>query len=216
MGDLTQLTPELENKIAHIEILPIIVMGEESRAGIVEMIKEVKSMKSKIVAFFKDSKDSAYKTWKAVCSNEKTFTDRLDQVEKSAKQAVLKYDNEQEAIRRKEQMRLQAIEDARAARERERLEKRAETLKTPELKEAALAEADSIIAPVVQIEEKTKSEGVSTRKTWKARVTDISLVPRAYMVVNQQALDALAKATKGSVQLPGVDFYEDSTLAVKF
>jgi len=180
------------------------------------MIKEVKSMKSKIVAFFAVSKDSAYKTWKAICSNEKTFTDRLDAVEKNAKTAILKYDNEQEAERRKEQLRLQAIEDARVAREKERLEKRAATLKTPELKEAALAEADAIIAPVVQIEEKTKSEGVSTRKTWKARVTDISLVPRAYMVVNQQALDALAKATKGSMALPGVEFYEDSSLTVKF
>jgi len=215
MGE-TQLTPELENKIANIEILPILVMGQQSRDDVVEMIKEVKSMKSKIVAFFAVSKDSAYKTWKAICSNEKTFTDRLDAVEKNAKTAILKYDNEQEAERRKEQLRLQAIEDARVAREKERLEKRAATLKTPELKEAALAEADAIIAPVVQIEEKTKSEGVSTRKTWKARVTDISLVPRAYMVVNQQALDALAKATKGSMALPGVEFYEDSSLTVKF
>jgi len=216
MGDLEKLSPELENKISNIEILPILVMGPESRDGVVEMVKEVKSMKSKIVAFFAVSKDSAYKTWKAICSNEKTFTDRLDAVEANAKRAILKYDNEQAAERRKEQMRLQAIEDARVARERERLEKRAETLKTPELKEAARAEAESIIAPVVQIEEQTKSEGVSTRKTWKAKVVDVSLVPRAYMVVNQQALDALAKATKGSMALPGVEFYEESSLAVKF
>ena len=120
MGDLEKLSPELENKISNIEILPILVMGPESRDGVVEMVKEVKSMKSKIVAFFAVSKDSAYKTWKAICSNEKTFTDRLDAVEKNAKTAILKYDNEQEAERRKEQMRLQAAEDARAARERER------------------------------------------------------------------------------------------------
>jgi len=217
MGDLEKLSPELENTISSLEILDIsLVSSPEGREYMVDVIKDAKSAKSMIIGFFAKSKKLTYEAWKSVCADEKLGTDRCDAIETNGKRAILKYDNEQAAERRKEQMRLQAAEDARAARERERLEKRAETLKTPELKEAALAEAESIIAPVVQIGEQAKSEGVSTRKTWKARVVDISLVPRAYMVVNQQALDALAKATKGSMALPGVEFYEDSSLTVKF
>ena len=215
MGDLKQLTPELENKISNIEILPILVMGPESRDGVVEMIKEVKSMKSKIVEFFKDSKDHAYKAWKGIVANEKTFTDRLDAVEKNAKTSILKYDNEQEAIRRKEQLRLQAIADEEARRERERLEKHAAKLKTKEKQDALLEEAESIIAPVVQVDEPKKTEGVSRRRTWKARVTDITKIPREWMVVNEKALDSFAKSTKGAMPVPGVEFYEDSTLTVK-
>ena len=44
------------------------------------------------------------------------------------------------------------------------------------------------------------------RAVWKAVVTDPDKVPRDYLIVNQSALDALAKATKGSITIPGVRF----------
>jgi hypothetical protein len=57
--------------------------------------------------------------------------------------------------------------------------------------------------------------GVSSRKTWKARVIDEALVPREYLVVNQAKLDQFAKLTKGAGDVPGVEFYEQETLAAR-
>ena len=119
-------------------------------------------------------------------------------------------------MRREEERRLQAIEDERVRREKERLLKQAENLKTPELKMARLEKAEAIAAPVVRINTApSKVSGVATRKTWKARVVDFNKVPRKYMLVNTKALDALARATKGNIEVPGVEFFEESSLSIR-
>ena len=215
MQESTKLTPELEVGISRYEEMEILVSGPGSRDNVISLIKEVKSIKSRVIAFFKDSKENSYRAWKAVCANEKTFTDRLDGIEKDAKNAVVLYDIKQEDIRRKEQARLQAIEDERVRKERERLEKHADKLKTPERAEALRMEAEAIVAPTVQVAEPEKTEGVSSRKIWRAKVTDLNSVPREWMVVNEKALEAFAKSTKGVVPVAGVEFYPESILSVK-
>ena len=53
-----------------------------------------------------------------------------------------------------------------------------------------------------------KTAGVSTRFEWRARVVDPMKVPRMFLVVDEKALAAYAKATKGKCQVDGVEFYE--------
>lgn len=67
--------------------------------------------------------------------------------------------------------------------------------------------AERIVAevPVVQ--------GVSTRTIWRARVLNAKLVPDEYKVVNEKMLQDFARATKGKVALPGVEFYAEQALA---
>ena len=48
----------------------------------------------------------------------------------------------------------------------------------------------------------------------KARVTSAAALPKEYMVPNEKMLDALAKASKGAMKIPGVEFYTESILAV--
>lgn len=57
--------------------------------------------------------------------------------------------------------------------------------------------------------------GVSTRTLWRARVVDVSQVPREYLIVNEKALAALATTTKGAATIPGVEFYAEESLAVR-
>ncbi len=184
----------------------------------VEILKRVKGSRQQVVEFFADMKDRAYRSWKGIVATEKQFTDRLDTVEKQAKTACLVYQRAEEEKRLAEQRRLQAEADERARREQEKLMRQAEKAaeKGREEKAEALREqAASVIAPVVEVSTAApKVEGTSVRKTWKARVTEIGQVPREFLVVNQQALDAFAKATKGSVKLPGVEFFEEQSLAI--
>ena len=60
-----------------------------------------------------------------------------------------------------------------------------------------------------------KVAGFSRPKTWKAEVINMAELPREYMLPNQQALDSLAKSTKGAVKVPGVRFYEVETTSVR-
>jgi len=215
MKELTKLSPELEGDIVTYEQFDFIVQDVGDREEAIVVVKSVKTIKTKIIEFFKESKENSYRAWKAVCANEKTFTDRLDGVESKAKQAILHYDAEQDNIRKVEQARLQAIEDERARKEQERLMKQADKLKSPERSEALMEMAASIVAPVVQVEEKEKTKGESTRKIWKARVIDPEKVPDIFKIIDYKSLDYYAKATKGAVPVEGVEFYEESLLAVK-
>lgn len=210
------ITPEIQTGIEQTEqwAKSLVVSTSEQRNEAVEIVRQAKSYRKKIVEFFADTKDKAHKTWKAIVAQEKSFTDRIDAIELSVKKTVRQYDDKVEQERRKEQARLQAIADEQARRERERLIKEAEKLKTPELREQRLEEAEELVAPVVMVEEPEKQKKESTVSEWKARVVKLSIVPREYLVVNQQALDALAKATKGSIELPGVEFYEYKTLRI--
>jgi len=51
-----------------------------------------------------------------------------------------------------------------------------------------------------------KVAAVAMKTYWSAEVSDLSLVPREFMVVDMVKLNALAKATKGVSTIPGVRF----------
>ena len=215
MTEVTKLSPELESNLATIEQLVFVVQNESDRKDVLEKVRIAKTIKRSAIAFFKESKELADRTHKAICANEKAVTNRCDIIEGNGKRAIIKHDDFREEEREKERIRLQAEADEKARRERDRLKKQAAKLKTPERKEALLEEAESVIAPVVQLEEQEKTEGVSAHKNWKYRVINIDEVPREYMIENDKALSGLAKSTKGSIKIPGIEFYQESILSVK-
>jgi len=181
----------------------------------IDGLKQVKTLRQGISRFFEDSKTKAHAALKAICRNEKQFTDRLDVVEAKAKNILTAYARVEEEKRQAEQRRLQAEADEAARRERERLEKEAAKLKTPEKREERLAQAAAVVAPVVNIAPTTPAvKGTAMRKVWRARVVDAQAVPRAWLMVNDKALNAFAVSTKGAVPVKGVEFYVEDRMAV--
>jgi len=181
----------------------------------IDGLKQVKTLRQGITRFFEDSKTKAHAAWKAICGNEKQFTDRLDVVEAKAKNILTAYARVEEEKRQAEQRRLQAEADEAARRERERLEKEAAKLKTPEKREERLAQAAAVVAPVVNIAPTTPEvKGTAMRKVWRARVVDAQAVPREWLMVNDKALNAFAVSTKGAVPVKGVEFYVEDRMAV--
>lgn len=181
-------------------------------------LKELKSLKTRIIDFFKPSKEAAAKSHKLIVANEKSFTDRLDSAEKIAKQALLKYQLAEEEKRKAEERKLQAQADEKARKEREKLEAlaaKADASGKTEKAEALRQQAEVVEAPVVRVESRVEAKGSSIRKTWRAKVVDPSKVPDDWWIINQDALDTFARGTKGSMPIQGVEFYEDSGLAVR-
>lgn len=193
----------------------ILIDSPETYTGAIDFLKEVKGAQKRVSDFFAPMKTAAYDAWKAICSREKEVLGPLTEAESEVKRKALTYQREEERKRAEEERRLQAEADEAARKERERLEKKAAKLKTPEKREALLEEAKTIEAPVISIASRAqKVVGVATRKIWRARITDEKAIPREWLVPNEKALNEFAKATKGKMVVPGVEFYAEENLAV--
>lgn len=190
-------------------------------------LKEVKSLAGRVKDFFAESKTAAHAAWKAICSNEASFLDKLSNAESMAKRVILAYQQEQEFIRQKEQARLQAEADEKARIEREKLEAKAKKLakngKT-EQAEALKEQAQVIEAPVIAVESKLNTSGSSIRKTWKAELVSMqdlvkeagrgNQMAQSLLMFDQSKADGLARSMKGTIQVKGVTFREVSGLSV--
>lgn len=82
--------------------------------------------------------------------------------------------------------------------------------------EAQVETAAAVMAPVVQIASRTeKVAGLSTRKAWKFRVVNPLLVPREFLIIDEQRLQKYAAAMKEQAQVAGVEFYTDDILSAR-
>ena len=201
----------------------IVVRTAQEYEWAADFLKSIKSAQKKVADHFGPMKSAAHAAWKAVTSKEAETLAPLADAEQLVKSRMVEYSTAQERIRRAEEARLQAAANEAARKERERLEKEAAKLKTPELKEARLAQAEQVVAPVVKVAAATPTiQGQSIRKTWKAKITDpkkaVLAVMQwpdwaAYVKINEAEFNRLAARTKGAVEIDGIEWYEESTLA---
>ena len=71
------------------------------------------------------------------------------------------------------------------------------------IREAAMAKQAVVAdAPV-----KVTAAGTSLRKTWKFRVVDAALIPRQYLIPDEQTLGLIARTDKETASIPGIEFY---------
>lgn len=99
----------------------------------------------------------------------------------------------EEADARADEVRLQAEENARRITE----------------------EASAVHVPQAIAEKETpRMDGVQMSDNWKYEVINEALVPRDYLMLDTKKIGAVGRATKGSVAIPGIKFYNDKTVAV--
>jgi hypothetical protein len=135
----------------------------------------------------------------------------LIQAEINIKKAILSYDQKLEEEERKEQKRI----DDLAEKERKRLEKLAErqeskgnTEKAEETREKAVS------VPVAFVPtQRPKVKGISKRDNWIFIITDPALIPREYLMPDEKKLGNVARAHKGTHQVPGVVFKNEPIIA---
>jgi len=191
------------------------ITSEDERAQAIDIARKVKASAAKHVAQLADVKSKSHAAWKAICDLETAVTKPSKTIEDFVKEAANEWDAEQQLIRDEAARLAQAQAEELARKERERLEKQAAKLKTPELREARLEQAAAVVAVIPPAAPAPERKAESTAVIWYADVTDPALVPREYMVPDQKALDALAKATKGKLTLAGVAFRTKQQLAFR-
>lgn len=225
---LQEVTPAVAGGINRMETWAkglMITNGEEFTTALLTL-KGIKTVRSQITESFKESKGKTHEAWKAVVAHEKSFTDRCDSAEKTAKAVILKYQLEQERIAEEERRVKQAAEDFEAQRERDRLARLAKNAHARgDTQKASLFEErkEAHIAPVIEAKQAVPDvAGVNKRKTWKFEIKDrMAFLNECckknrtdLLEPNETTLDALAKGLREQAVFPGVRFYEDSTLAV--
>lgn len=189
---------------------------ERAAAFLIEIKRRAKQMKD----YWKPTKEAAKAAHAQVCQREKEMLAPLEEAEKAIKTSMAGY---QMAV---QTARLQAEQEARRRQQEERdrlLAEAAEAEKSGDMQGAmvgmAMAEmVEDMKAPdTIQFEQ---ARGTSTRRRWRARVIDERAVP-AYAGdveirrIDQSALDRLAAMSKGTAQIPGVEFYQETIISAR-
>lgn len=199
------------------------IVSQEQFAAVGEELKRIKGVRKQVDELFDPIIKKAHEAHKEALKSKKQLTDPLDQAEKSFKKSMLAYQQEQERLARLEQERLRLEAEEKARKEREKLEAKAlkEIEKGNEEKAEFLMEQAEELVPFIPVvaPQVEKVSGISTKKTWKARVTNPEQVPAYFngmeiRTINQSQLDKMAKMSNGTIKVPGVEFYQESSLAV--
>ena len=196
----------------------LVITNQGQYEDAASFLQILKGMQKKVENSFNSIIEKAHQAHKEAIAKRDEHLDPLKKAEKTVKNLMVNYTEGQERKAREEQARLQRLADAEAAKQKKILDEkiaRAEAAGKAEKAELLAQEKENIapiIAPVVAPQIETP-KGVSYRDNWTAEVIDINLIPREYLVVNMQALNAVAKSTKGTLTIPGVKFISTKILA---
>ena len=222
------LTPEVQEVTTTALAVPdqaraIVVTDNASYAAAAELLITIKGIRRKIEDTFKPIKQKMDAAKKEVLDQERAADAPLRQAEDYLKPQLAKWDAEQERIRREEERRLQ--DEARKREEEARLAAAIEAEQAGAKEEAEqILEQPVYVAPVVVPKATPKVAGGPVFQTrWFASVTDIKALCRAVAdgkasteyvmglekdrltgIVSCPALNKMATALKGTMNVPGV------------
>lgn len=218
-GSASLVDIEQESLSIRQEIGALVITNQETYDLAVEKRVQATAWLKNAREFFKGMKDPAYAAWKKICSNENLVCDPTEAAIKKINRALLDWDQEQERLRRAEQARIE--EEARKRAEEQRLADaiHMEDQGMPEeVVEEMLAAPVVTHTPVVAAPTYEKSKAVVYKDNWKGQCTDLHALVKAaakdknllgLLMVNQPALNSMAKALKETMSVPGCKALND-------
>lgn len=200
----------------------LVVTNNESRTFAAEIGRGVAALIKEAEAWFKPMKDAAKRAHSEICVKEHQVIDPLEEAKKHLSFQIGAYDQRMERERQAEENRLQ-----------EELRKQAEADAQRQADEQAIADAEEFqalgddvgaeavlnnpvpqpvyVPPVVLPSSVPKAKGVSSTQVWKFKITNPELIPREYLIPDEQLLGQLARALKDKMCVPGVQPYSEAS-----
>lgn len=169
--------------------------------------------RKKITEEFAPMKEAANKAHKAITAKEGEYLKPITDAEATLKASIIKWQDEQEAIRRAEQRRLELEAQMRRDLERQQREEEALQAAIAEGTDDVYVEPTPYVPPPIAAPTYEKVAGLGITRRWSAEVTDIKklcravadgVVPESYVLPNMPALNQRAQADKQALVLPGV------------
>lgn len=232
------LTRERGDLVAQADALTVSSQSEYESAA--RFLVAIKALLAKVAETFDPVVLAAHRAHKAAVEARRKHADPLEAAEWRVKTTMARYLTEQERLRREEAARLER--EAREAEARriaaERREYEEARLKAAEaLEEAGMhEEADAVLSepmpepdpipppPPSPTIARPTAAGIAVRETWSAEVTDLAALVRAIAAgqapltlvrASSAALGQWARATKGSVAIPGVRVVSGTGIAAR-
>jgi hypothetical protein len=136
----------------------------------------------------------------------------LEEDQRTIDGKILRYQSEQEELRRRQEAELMAQKkreaEDQAIKEAEELQRQGEA----DLADAVLAQAAEAPPPVVALPKTTpKIEGLAKRVVWRFRIVKPELVPREYLRVDEVKIGGVVRALKNATRIAGVEVYAEDT-----
>lgn len=217
-ADQTEQELTLTKAVSEIEVRAgsMTIESDDDYRSAAEFGRLLKQRSSEVKDFWKPMKDAAHKAHAEICNKEKAMLQPLVNAEKILKRTMGDYAAEQERKRR------EAEAAARKAAQEEAERKMQEALALEEsgksvAAEAAMEEAEIMdtaaaavsVAPMA----KPKAAGVTAKKDWEIVSVDGSKVPDSVAGVELRPVDTgavmrLIRASKGTINIPGIEYRE--------
>ena len=215
---------EIQQEVGLVETRAneMVISNDDEYEKAAELGQQIKTKAKVVTDFFKPMKDTAYQAHKAICDREKTMLNPLLDAEKKLKKSMTTYFQEKEQKRKALEAELQKQAEA----ERERMLNEAADLEAEgksEEAEAVLMDAqatESVASQAVVVMNVPKAKGVSSSKDWEIESIDKEKVPVNFSgieirPVDEKAVLRLIKASKGSIQIPGVKYKETIKMSIR-
>lgn len=173
----------------------------------------IKRQRKEWAEFNKPAKQKLDALKRELLDRERQIDEPLERAETQIlKPAMAQYQVEQERIRRAEEERQRAI--LKAQEEDARLAEAAAAEKNGDKEAAeALINAPVNVPPVI-LPKPEATKGVSYREVWKFRITNVNIIPREYLAVDEQKIGGVVRSLKENASIPGVEVYSEKSVAV--
>lgn len=201
----------------------IVISDQGDYEGAAEFLRTCKTMEKRVKDTFDEPVRKAHEAHKAIVAVRSELLGPIESAEKIAKRKMAAYADEQERIaaeaRRKAEAEARRVAEEAQLRDAAELEARGDSAAAEETLSAP------IVVPLVATTiAKPVAEGTSTRKKYRAEVTDFlallkaaaeGRIPSGLVIANQQALDGLASSLKESFAIPGVTLRSETVIAAR-
>ena len=215
---------EIETAAHGVAAREVVVRSQRDSDDAGNLLVRVAATKKGIVEALAPAKSAAHAAHKAITALEARLIAPLDATRTSVQSAVIAWQQAERLRVQREQADLERVarEQAEAAALEAALE--AEALGDDETAAAIIEQpqAFAVAAPIVAPPELAR--GVSMRTTWSCAVTDLRALlahvlahPECtgLVVADMQTLNALARAQKGHMSIPGVKVLATESLSVR-
>ena len=155
---------------------------------------------------FAESKKAAKAAHQKVCDQEAGHLGKIAEARAIIRPKLVAWESKvrDENARRQAELEAKAKKEAedRAIADAEEAEKAGDKATAEAILAAPVVAAPVVLAPTMPKRKTLIPEA------WAARVTNPAIVPDDFWIIDEQKLNALARATKGSIKVAGVEFYD--------
>lgn len=188
------------------EAQAIEIIDDDDYQYAAELLMQEKTIYKYVEKTYAETKKSLNEAKTNLMKLIRTDTDPLDKAEGIIKKKMGDWHAEQVKHNAEVQRKIQA--KYKKEEEERRLNEAVETGD-----ESILEEPIIIATPQVQVAPKVK--GISYTDDWQCRVVEPEKVPHDYWIIDVKKIEGVVRATKGTLQIPGVKIWKDRIIAAR-